>query len=404
MSAGTIVRQSDSTMDGDTTRRIEELLDGGFSAASALGEEIRHRVSSGDFEWTTLLGAELARRASRGGEDPSAHVFLLDRLQTALAASEGRQSLRALLCLPVSVQAGGPAQTRAERRLAHLVALGHRPADIVPAVYGEQLGSAASDEFKACLLQELVLRGVAVPEHPVLQFFGEALVAEGHPLAPLPLYLLPAERALLRPPHAPPDWTWALSPAAVERQSDQPGLRVSPEMRRRGGAADPAEITVAESAEAMSAAVRHWVEESNGVVAAQEFWSACAVSPDDFAVVFERLPLTAWPAGETRVRLHPASSGRVLRVLLTAAVRSPAYGNARFGAYGRLAAWRSLGGLVGAAPDAPIGHTARLVEQAHWFVADPSSDWFCLVAWDLAVAVLRAGGQEIAVLTATDTD
>ncbi|MGY4923790.1 DUF6183 family protein [Streptomyces sp. 900105755] len=398
MSAGTIVRHSDSTMYGDTTRRIEELLDGGSSAVSALGEEIRHRVSSGDFEWTTLLGAELARRAARGGEDSSEHVLLLDRLQTALAATQGQPSLRALLCLPVSVQAGGPAQTRAERRLAH------RPADIVPAVYGEQLGIAASDEFKGCLLQELVLRGVAVPEHPVLRSFGEALVTEGHPLAPLPLYLLPAERALLRPPHAPPDWTWALPPAAVEKQSDQPGLRVSPEMRRRGGAAVPAEITVAESAEAMSTAVRHWVEESNGMVAAQEFWSASGVSPDDFAAVFERLPLTAWPAGETRARLHPASSGRVLRVLLTAAVRSPAYGNARFGAYGRLAAWRSLGGLVGAAPDAPIGHTARLVEQAHWFVADPSSDWFCLVAWDLAVAVLRASGQEIAVLAATDTD
>ena len=45
-----------------------------------------------------------------------------------------------------------------------------------------------------------------------------------------------------------------------------------------------------------------------------------------------------------------------------------------------------------------------LVEQAHWFIADPSSDWFHQVAWDLAVAVLRPGGQDIAVLAATDTD
>lgn len=154
----------------------------------------------------------------------------------------------------------------------------------------------------------------------------------------------------------------------------------------------------------MSAAVRHWLEESNGMVAAQEFWSASPVSPDDFAAVFERLALTAWPTGETRARLHPATSDRVLQVLLTAAVRSPAYGNGMFGAYGRLAAWRSLGGLVGAAPDAPINHTAMLVEQAHWFIADPSSDWFHQVAWDLAVAALRPGGQEITVLTATDTD
>ncbi|MFK0152335.1 DUF6183 family protein [Streptomyces sp. NPDC090499] len=386
------------------TQQIRELLDRGFSAATALGEEIRHRVSSGDFEWTTLLGAELARRAARDGGDSPEHVFLLDRLQTALATTAGQQSLRALMCLPISLQAGEPARTEAVRSLAYLVARGHRPADIVPAVYGGQLGTAAPHEFRACLLHELVLRGVAVPEYPVLRSFGEALVAEGHPLAPLPLHLLPAERALLRPPHAPDDWTWGLPPAAVENHSDQPELRVSPQMRRRSAATDPAETTVAESAEAMSAAVRHWVEESNGTVAAQEFWSASPVSPDDFAAVFERLPLTAWRTGETGARLHPATSGRVLRVLLSVAVRSPAYGSGMFGAYGRLAAWRSLGGLVGAAPDAPIDHTAKLVEQAHWFIADPSSDWFRHVAWDLAVAALRTGGQEIAVLTATDTD
>ncbi|MFE2214429.1 DUF6183 family protein [Streptomyces canus] len=386
------------------TRRIKELLDSGSSAASALGEEIQNRVSSEDFEWVTLLGAELARRAVHEGEESSEHVFLLDRLQTALSTAAGQQSLRALMCLPSSLQAGEPAQTRAERRLAQMVALGHRPSDIVPVVYGERLGTATSDEFKACLLQELVLKGVAVTEYPLLRSFGEALVAEEHPLAPLPLHLLPTERALLRPTHAPHDWTWALPPASVEKHSDRPELRVSAEMRRRSAAVDPADVTVPEVAEAMSTAVRHWLEESNGMVAAQEFWSASSVPPDDFAAVFERLPLTAWPTGQTRARLYPAGSDRVLQVLLTAAVRSPAYGNGMFGAYGRLAVWRSLGGLVGAAPDAPIDETAILVEQAHWFIADPSSDWFHQVAWDLAVAALRPGGQEIAVLTATDTD
>ncbi|MBW8800704.1 MAG: hypothetical protein JF597_46230 [Streptomyces sp.] len=386
------------------TQRIGELLDRGFAAASALGEQIPHRVSSGDFAWATELGAELVRRAARAGEDSSAPAFLLDRLQTALATTAGQQSLRVLMCLPSSLQAGEPARTRAERRLAQRVALGHRPADIVPVVFGEQLGTAASDEFKACLLHELVLEGVAVPEHPLPRSFGEALVTQEHPLAPLPLHLLPTEHALLRPPHAPHDWTWALPPATVAKHSDRPELHVSPEMRRRSVAVDPAATTVPEVAEAMSAAVRHWLEESNGAVAAQEFWSASPVPPDDCAAVFERLPLTAWPTGETRPRLYPATADRVLQVLLTTAVRSPAYGSGMFGAYGRLAAWRSLGGLVGAAPDAPISHVAMLVEQAHWFIADPSSDWFHQVAWDLAVAALRPGGQEIAVLTATDTD
>ncbi|WP_327696389.1 DUF6183 family protein [Streptomyces sp. NBC_00459] len=387
------------------TQRIRELLDGGFSAASALADEIPQRISSGDFEWVTLLGAELTRRAAGEGEDPSEHAFLLDRLQTTLATTAGHRSLRALLDLPFSLRAGEPARTRAERRLAQLVALGHRPEDIVPVVYGEQPGIAASDEFKACLLQELVLVGVAILEYPLLRSFGEALVTEGHPLAPLPLHLLPAERrALLRPADAPDDWTWALPPATVAQQSDQPELRVSPEMRERGVAVGPVAMTAPEAAEAMTAAVRHWLDESNGMVAAREFRSASPVPPDDFAAVFERLPLPAWSTGEPGARLHPATSDRVLRVLLTAAVRSPAYGHGMFGAYGRLAVWRSLGGLVGAPSDAPIDDTATLVEQAHWFVADPSSDWFHQVAWDLAVATLRPGEREIAVLTATDTD
>ncbi|MFJ3236022.1 DUF6183 family protein [Streptomyces sp. NPDC086787] len=391
-------------MDSDMTQRMQELLDGDFSAVSALDQEIRQRVSSGDCEWVTLLGAELERRAACDGGDPSAHVLLLDRLQTALASTAGPQSLRALVCLPNSLQTGESVRIKAERRLAQMVARGHRPADIVSVVYGEELDTAASDEFRACLLQELVLEGVVVPEYPPLRSFGEVLVSEGHPLAHLPLHLLPTERGLLKPAHVQHGWTWALPPATVEKQSDQPELHVSAEMRRRSVEVDPVEVTVPEAAESMGAAVRHWCEQSNGSVAAQEFWSASPVPPSDFAAVFEQLSLAAWPVEGGRARLHPATPDRVLRVLLTAAVRSPAYGSGMYGAYGRLAAWRSLGGLVGAAPDASIDHTAALVEQAHWFIADPSSDWFHQVAWDLAVAALRPDGQEIAVLAATDID
>ncbi|MFD4143036.1 DUF6183 family protein [Streptomyces sp. NPDC058572] len=388
-------------MQCDPARRLERLKD---ADSSALGQQIRHRALSGDFEWVAQFGAEVVRQAADEGEDGSVHFFLLDRVQTTLAAVPGAQSLGALMRVPVSLWPGGAAQVTAERRLAQLVAEGHRAEDIAAVVYGEKPGIAVSHEFKACLLQELVLEGVPVAEYPVLRSFGEALVNEEHPLAVLPLHLLPAERGLRRPPQAPHDWTWALPPATVAKHSDQPELQVSPQMRRRSAEVDPVETTVAEVAEAMGAAVRHWREQSNGLVAAQEFWSVAAVSPDDFAAVFERLPLTPWPQEEAPARLHPASSDRVLQVLLTAAVRGPAYGPGLYGAYGRLAAWRSLGGLVGAPADALIAHTAALVEQTHWFIADPSSDWFCQVIWDLAVAALRPGGQEIAVLAATDTD
>ncbi|MFD7116232.1 DUF6183 family protein [Streptomyces sp. NPDC059922] len=153
-----------------------------------------------------------------------------------------------------------------------------------------------------------------------------------------------------------------------------------------------------------SAFRRPWCSESNGVFAVQEFWSPDPVSPDDFTAVFQRLPLTAWPEGEVPARVFPATSDTVLRVLLTAAALRSAYGSGPHGAYGRLAAWRSLAGLTGVPADTPPAEMAGLVERTHWFRLAPVSDWFHGVAWDLAVAALRPGGQEIAVLTAADTD
>ncbi|MFJ1973886.1 DUF6183 family protein [Streptomyces sp. NPDC087903] len=63
-----------------------------------------------------------------------------------------------------------------------------------------------------------------------------------------------------------------------------------------------------------------------------------------------------------------------------------------------------VGGLTGAPANAPIAHTAELVRQTRWFRVDTASAWFYEVAWDLAIAALRPGGQDVAPLAATDTD
>ncbi|MFC9649386.1 DUF6183 family protein [Streptomyces sp. NPDC056937] len=284
-----------------------------------------------------------------------------------------------------------------------LVADGHRAEDIAQVVFADAAASALSREFKACLLHELVFASVPVEEYPALRAFAEALVSEGHPLAVLPLCLLPAERGLRRPPGAAADRTWAVPPASLGRFVE-PELLASPAALRRTVGIDMTEITDMPSTEAMGAAVRQWCSESNGVFAVQEFWSPDPVSPDDFTAVFQRLPLTAWPEGEVPARVFPATSDTVLRVLLTAAALRSAYGSGPHGAYARLAAWRSLAGLTGVPADTPPAETAGLVERTHWFRLAPVSDWFHGVAWDLAVAALRPGGQGIAVLTAADTD
>ena len=185
---------------------------------------------------------------------------------------------------------------------------------------------------------------------------------------------------------------------------DAPELHTTPSMHQRVAGIEMTEVSVPTSAVVMGAAVKHWCTQSNGKIAAQEFWSPDSVTEEDFPAAFKLLSLIPWPADQAPARLYPSTPDSVLRVLLTAAVRGPAYGSGLYGAYGRLAAWRSLGGLTGAPADTPIAHTAELVRQTRWFRVNTASVWFYEVAWDLAIAALRSGGQEIAVLAATDTD
>ncbi|MER5220512.1 DUF6183 family protein [Streptomyces flaveus] len=370
-----------------------------------VGTAIDREVSVGRFVWVGGLGEEIAAWAAAGKDVPSQHGEILDRILRALAAHAGRDSLRTLLRLPACLGTVASGRLRAERWLATLVAHGHRIEDIAELVFAEGAGSDSvhSREFAACLLHELVLTSGRVEEHPTLCSFAGELVDEGHPLAALPLSLLPAERSLRRPPNADDAWTWFVPPTPLA-VFDEPELHASSPMRQHTADIDMTEISTDAVAEVMGAAIQRWCSESNGVVAAQEFWSPDPVAPDDFAAVFERLPLIPWPEGKSKARLYASTSDSVLRVLLSAAVRSPAYGSGMYGAYGRLAAWRSLRGLTGAPADAPLARVAELVEQTEWFRIATTSDWFHEVAWDLAVAALRPGRQEIAVLAATDTD
>ncbi|MBT2458327.1 DUF6183 family protein [Streptomyces sp. ISL-86] len=390
-------------MSKDITRTVAALHEANDADVFALRAKIDLRVSDGEFDWVGDLGVGVASRAAAGKDLLGHYGTVLDHIIGALVAHPGLESLRTLLRVPASPHLEGPERTRAERRLAALVAHGHRIEDIARSVFTRNSESVHSREFSACLLHELVLDSVQVEEHPALRSFAGTLVAGGHPLALLPLSLLPEEGGLRRPASAADDWTWTVPPTPLV-SFDAPELQTTPSMRQRMAGIDMTEISVPASAELMGAAVQHWCTQSNGKVAAQEFWSPDPVTSEDFPAAFKLLPLIPWPADQAPARLYPSTPDSVLRVLLTAAVRGPAYGSGLYGAYGRLAAWRSLGGLTGAAADAPITHTAELVRQTRWFRVDTASMWFYEVAWDLAIAALRPGGQEIAVLAATDTD
>ncbi|WP_435296462.1 DUF6183 family protein [Streptomyces sp. YPW6] len=136
----------------------------------------------------------------------------------------------------------------------------------------------------------------------------------------------------------------------------------------------------------------------------RQFWTPDPVRAEDFPAVLERLPLTAWPAEEGPAAPHPATPDTVFRALLTAAVRSPAYGSGLHGAYGRLAARHSLAGLTGVPADRPLTGVAEAAGRTTWLRIAPSTSWFSAIVWDVAVAALRPGGQEIAVPAATDSE
>ncbi|WP_432110901.1 DUF6183 family protein [Streptomyces sp. YPW6] len=76
---------------------------------------------------------------------------------------------------------------------------------------------------------------------------------------------------------------------------------------------------------------------------------------------------------------HPATPDTVFRTLLTAAVRSPAYGSGLHGAYGRLAARHSLAGLTGVPADRPLTEVAEAAGRTTWLRIAPSTSWFSAI-------------------------
>jgi hypothetical protein len=98
------------------------------------------------------------------------------------------------------------------------------------------------------------------------------------------------------------------------------------------------------------------------------------------------------------------SPDRAWQVLFAAASTGAAYNSGLRGAYGRLAAWQSLGALAGAPQNAPFAETEALVQQSTWYGFEADTKWFEQVAWDIGLVALAPGRRGLAVLAATDTD
>ncbi|MFI7679633.1 DUF6183 family protein [Actinophytocola sp. NPDC049390] len=267
---------------------------------------------------------------------------LFDRVEQLLAGTPGADRAAAVVRLARALP------PKRVRRTAALLAAG-QPARAL-------LAMDLPLELGACVVHELVLRGEPVPA-------GWRSRLAGHPLGALPLEPLPGERA------APRARTALITAAGVV-----------PSATRR---TTPGDAT---------AAVTTWLTESNGRAEAAVFTLGAPLAAADVGIrTVESLGLECL-AGNG-LALRAATLSGVVPLLFGAAANGGAYDHGQGGAYGRLAAWRSVKALADG-----------VAEGCAWWTFDAANDWFRRREWDLGVLCLRAGGRGLAVLAATDED
>jgi uncharacterized protein (TIGR02996 family) len=253
-------------------------------------------------------------------------------------------------------------------------------------------------EYRSCLLQELVINGHEPSAIPGIDRHLAAMRRQGHPLAALPLKLQDVESELAR-------WLprFRDEPDAVERDwpqvPDHP--QVQPGDRRTqvivASRTDPGPESGA------SAAVRGWIEQSNGVA------EHCEIRFDQplreiTLETFESLGLDSLASSRGhRARVSVIGHRATIEILFGAACNGGAYARTEYGAYGRLHAWQSLHWLAGAAEPDDLAAVAKAAARCHWF-SYLGTDWFMDIAWDLGLIAIRPDGLSAAVLAATDTD
>ncbi|GIH25743.1 hypothetical protein Aph01nite_40530 [Acrocarpospora phusangensis] len=333
------------------------------------------RLARGDAAFVADLGIALA-----GPDDPRMWQARSVRrhLLRLLAFAPGVEAVSQTLRLVSAYQTDTP---ELGRHGMELLAACHPAGELAAAFSG---GDVPAD-LRACLVQELVLRKAAVEEIPGVRGWLASPDWLSHPLSWLPLTL----RAVEGEPPLPQYSVRGRSVPFWSGIPKEPGVPSEAATR-------VTETTTDVAAALIAAAVANWAEESRGRVEARTY--ALAGPLGGFAELglacLEGKPAT----------IVPGRPDRAWRLLFSAASTGGAYNSGLRGAYGRLAAWRSLAGLSAA----PEGATAAEVEeragQCAWFTFGADSGWFKRIAWDIGLAAVTSDGQTLSVLAATDSN
>jgi hypothetical protein len=297
------------------------------------------------------------------------------------------------------------------REAASRLAAGQRPDTVLDLLRAVPPGDTGTGlELLGLLAHECMLRtpvyyrpgkSLAVNERtsPFAPFVRR-LRERGHPLGALPAYRLPAEERVRFPTYGARAVAYpAFEPPVVEA------------VRRTGSAnAPPArDVTTPRAAALIPAAVAAWAGHSNGRHEARVFRFARDLAPTKLgpALLLSLRPACLFRADVGSVACWPIGHQEAFAALFGAAANGGAYPSGLNGAYGRLAAWQSVAGLLGPTdlegPEAVTG-LAEAMGRAKWVWFSARGAWFDGVAWDLGLAVLRPDRRTLALLAATDTD
>jgi uncharacterized protein (TIGR02996 family) len=319
----------------------------------------------------------------------------LEQLTDALAITPGQAAVDAVV---EAVSAAGEKQFVC-RDFAAKLAQG-QPHDLLLATMAKHLEEPALGEFRACLVQEMVLRGACLDGQPVAEQIRAKLRGERHLLAGLPLHLTGTEGEL---PAVLPHYGVGCSGGSCPGPSR--GVAGGQSLPLVGDLPSFEEASEVRTCRRISSAFRNWQEESNGKVEARVFLASSPLAAGHLsASMLGALGLACLDGvGDGAIGVERVPASQAICVLFSAAANGGAYNHGLRGAYGRLEAWHSLAALAGVVGD-DVEAVADIAERCLWVSFGAGSEWFHQVAWDAGLLAVRPDGRSVAVLAASDTD
>lgn len=316
---------------------------------------------------------------------------VFDYLLRLLATTPGPGNVVQALRLVSSAEA---ADRKISRHTASLLASSQPAEDLAVAFTGH-----ATEELRACLVHELVLRGVDVTESPGIAGWATSPHWSHHPLGELPLALSEVEGQPDLPSYSVRGGSHSIpyGPSANrEVQSDA-----------RAHVPSVEETTTEAVAKGTGAAVTNWADESNGRIEARVFDLAAPLAAESVPSMLLALGLACLEGAGTKktaFSVEACPPEHAWRILFAAASTGGAYNSGAGGAYGRLAAWQSMAGLSGMAQGILAEEVEACARACAWYAFGAETKWFERVAWDIGLVAVSPERRRLAMLAATDTD